>query len=86
MSARLGWLRRSDVERLRALLERARLPVDPPRLGRVRALELMRMDKKVASGRIRLVLLETIGRATLTGDYPQSVLDALLDDTVGAAA
>jgi len=86
MSARLGWLGRSDVGRIRALLGRAGLPADPPRLGRTRALELMRMDKKVASGRIRLVLLEEIGRATLTGDYPQAVLDTLLDDTVGAAA
>ncbi len=85
MSARLGWLGRGDVGRVRALLGRAGLPADPPRLGRERALEIMRMDKKVASGRIRLVLLEAIGRATLTGDYPQTVLDTLLDDTVGQA-
>jgi len=86
MSARLGWLGRRDVGRIRALLQRAGLPSDPPRLGRARVLELMRMDKKVASGRIRLVLLEAIGRATLTGDYPPAVLDSLLEDTVGKVA
>jgi len=86
MSRRLGWLDRASVDRLRALLGRAGLPVDPPRLGRDRALELMRMDKKVAAGQIRLVLLRSIGRATLTGDYPQAVLEALLDEACGEAA
>ena len=86
LSRRLGWLERADVERVRSLLARAGLPVDPPRLGRARALELMSMDKKVAGGRIRLVLLERVGAARLTGEYPQDALESLLDDTVGRAA
>jgi 3-dehydroquinate synthase len=84
-SRRLGWLERADVERVRAVLARAGLPVDPPRLGRSRALELMRMDKKVRAGRIRLVLLERIGSAVCTGDYPDDALEGLLDDQFGSA-
>jgi 3-dehydroquinate synthase len=67
------------------VLARAGLPVDPPRLGRSRALELMRMDKKVRAGRIRLVLLERIGSAVCTGDYPDDALEGLLDDQFGSA-
>ena len=78
LSCRLGWLAPGDVDRVRRLLARAGLPVDPPRLGRQRMLDLMRMDKKVQSGRIRLVLLERIGRAVCTADYPDEVLEDVL--------
>jgi 3-dehydroquinate synthase len=38
----------------------------------------MRVDKKVKGGRLRLVLLETVGRAVLTADYPDAALQATL--------
>ncbi len=85
MSRRLGWLAAADVTRVRELLARAGLPLDPPRFGRERARELMRMDKKVAAGRVRLVLLRTLGAAVFTAEYPDDLLDALLVDTVGVA-
>jgi 3-dehydroquinate synthase len=80
MSCRMGTVPVSLVERLRALLQRAGLPVDAPRVGAARALDYMRVDKKVQSGRVRLVLLRDLGRAIVTGDYP----DALLHDTLAA--
>jgi 3-dehydroquinate synthase len=36
----------------------------------------MHMDKKVLAGTVRLVLLERLGRAIVTGDYTQAALDA----------
>jgi 3-dehydroquinate synthase len=84
-SRRLGWLDRADVERVRSLLARAGLRAEPPPLGRNRALELMRMDKKVRAGRIRLVLLDRIGHAVCTDDYPDDALATLLDDMLGGA-
>jgi len=83
MSLRLGWLAAADVERVRRLLERAGLPVAAPRFGAETALGFMRVDKKVQAGRVRLVLLERIGRAVLTGDYPHEVLDATLEAHFG---
>jgi 3-dehydroquinate synthase len=83
LSRRIGWLDRADVGRIRALLSRAGLPVDPPRFGGDRALELMRMDKKVKAGRIRLVLLERVGGAVCTGEYPDDALAALLRESFG---
>ena len=38
----------------------------------------MKVDKKVSGGRVRLILLEAIGRARLVSDYP----DALLHDVL----
>jgi 3-dehydroquinate synthase len=78
MSARLGWLSRPDVERVRALLDRAGLPVAAPRIGAARAGELMGMDKKVKGGRLRLVLLRRLGEAVVTGDYPDDALQSTL--------
>jgi 3-dehydroquinate synthase len=80
MSQRMGTLEPALVERLRRLLKRAGLPVDPPQIGAARALDYMRVDKKVQSGRIRLVLLQGLGRAVITGDYP----DPALQDTLTA--
>lgn len=78
MSRRLGWLELAALERLTALLARFQLPVQPPAIGAGRALELMNMDKKVAAGRLRLVLLSELGTATVTSDFPPDVLSAVL--------
>ena len=61
----------------------ARHRVDPPRLGAARMLELMAMDKKVKGGRVRLVLPDGIGRASVTTDYAREALEALLAERVG---
>ena len=86
LSCRLGWLRHEDVERVRALLARAGLPVAAPRIGAVRALELMGMDKKVLAGRLRLVLMRSLGEGVVEGDYPADALRATLAAHFGAAA
>jgi 3-dehydroquinate synthase len=80
LSHRMGTLPATVVTRLRALLQRAGLPVEAPRIGAQRALDYMRIDKKVQSGRIRLVLLQGLGRAMITADYP----DPALQDTLTA--
>jgi 3-dehydroquinate synthase len=46
----------------------------------------MRMDKKVAGGRIRLVLTRRLGEGVVTGDYPADALEATLTEHFGAAA
>jgi 3-dehydroquinate synthase len=72
LSRRLGWLADTDVERIRALFARARLPVVGPALTPDRYLELMSVDKKVAAGRIRYVLLRRIGEALVHDEAPES--------------
>jgi len=85
-SQRSGRLAAGDVGRVRGLLARAGLPVDPPRLGRDRMLALLGMDKKVAGGRLRLVLLDAIGAASCTSEFPQDALEKLLEDRAGTGA
>ncbi len=83
LSARTGRLPGGEARRIRELLAAAGLPVDPPRLGAARMLELMGMDKKVAGGRLRLVLLDAIGAAAVTADWPRDALEALLEERAG---
>ncbi len=83
-AARSGRLAAADAARVRALLALSGLPVDPPRVGSRKLLELMGMDKKVRGGRLRLVLPDAIGTASVTADYPQDALRALLEERVGA--
>jgi 3-dehydroquinate synthase len=72
-------LPQADAQRLAALLQRAGLPVDPPRWPLERWRELMGRDKKVESGVIRFVLLEALGRAVVKSGIPESQLQAALD-------
>ena len=78
LSHRLGWLQADEVERIRRLLLAAGLPVEAPRLGAARYLELMGLDKKVVDGSIRLVLQQGIGQAVLTSDYDGAALQQTL--------
>jgi 3-dehydroquinate synthase len=83
LSARIGLLPAADVQRVRTLLQRAGLAIAPPRMGADRALQLMSVDKKVRAGRIRLVLLEALGRARFTADYPDDALASTLAANFG---
>jgi 3-dehydroquinate synthase len=78
LSCRLGMIDAAVKERLRDILAQAGLPTEAPRIGAARAYELMQMDKKVLGGAIRLVLLEKLGRAIVTDQYPKAALEATL--------
>lgn len=79
LSARLGWLKHTDVERVRALFEQAGLPVHGPRMGVEKYLELMGLDKKVQNGRMRFVLLRGLGQAVLSDQVPPELLRQTLE-------
>lgn len=74
MSQRMGWLKAEDVERIDHIFKAAGLPTKAPALGVEKYLDLMGLDKKVTDGKIRLILLQAIGKAVMTGDYPQEKL------------
>lgn len=78
LSRRLGWLDQHAVGRIHELLSRAELPITVPPLGVERYLDLMSADKKVADGRLRLILLEAIGRAFVTAEVPVSEIAAAI--------
>ena len=83
LSRRLGWINQDDQARVRDLVARAGLPLEPPRIGAVRGFELMQMDKKVLAGTVRLVLLERLGRAVVSAAYEADALEATLSEYFG---
>jgi 3-dehydroquinate synthase len=78
LSARLGAVADADVQRLRALLARASLPVEAPALSADRYLALMGRDKKVVAGEMRFVLLDRLGSARVRADVPEAALRSVL--------
>jgi len=78
LSERVGSLAHADAGRLRALLGRAGLPMVAPPLGASNYLELMRRDKKVDRGKVRLILLDRLGSARLRSDVPEEAIEAVL--------
>lgn len=74
LSKRLGWIDQEDFARTRRLYERAGLPVSAPALGEEKYLQLMGLDKKVVGGKIRFVLLKSIGHAVVSADVPEALL------------
>jgi 3-dehydroquinate synthase len=75
LSVDLGWLDVEILHRARHLIERAKLPVDPPKEMTAQSfLDHMAVDKKVLDGNIRLVLLKECGKAVVTSDFDRSKL------------
>jgi shikimate kinase/3-dehydroquinate synthase len=66
LSCRLGYIDRASVQRLRALVAAAGLPVVAPDLGNQRWLELMEVDKKNEGGAIKFILLKPLGSPSIT--------------------
>lgn len=79
LSRRLGWLSDGDLARTVALFKRAGLPTQGPALGAARYLEWMALDKKVSSGRLRLILLEAMGHGVISSDAPESEIRAAIE-------
>jgi 3-dehydroquinate synthase len=85
LSVRTGSLAAVQSARLRKLIERAGLPVVPPRIDQARWLELMALDKKSARGRMRFVLLEGPGRAALKSEVDEALVREVLAASLAAA-
>lgn len=83
-SAKIGRASREDVDRTKALLARLKLPVAPPPVAMPDFLAAMSIDKKVVAGEIRLVLMNGIGDASVTADYPRDEMESLLARQLGA--
>ena len=82
MSARMGWIEPSLVERARRLLAMANLPVELPEGCPLTAEDFssaMAIDKKVADGMLRLILLKgPLGGCVFTGEFDHNALDATI--------
>ncbi|CAM8989284.1 unnamed protein product [Rhodiola kirilowii] len=80
MSYRLGWIDESLVKRVLKILTEAKLPTTPPESVTVETFKsVMAVDKKVADGLLRLILLKgPLGNCVFTGEYDRKALDETL--------
>ncbi|GAB3441408.1 bifunctional shikimate kinase/3-dehydroquinate synthase AroKB [Massilia solisilvae] len=77
LSQRLGYIDSAAVERVRALVKAAGLPVVAPDLGAERWIELMEVDKKNEGGQIKFILLKPLGSPCVTSVARETLLETL---------
>jgi 3-dehydroquinate synthase len=82
LSARLGRAGIAEADRLQRLLNRCGLPTAlPSGLSADALLAAMKLDKKNASGRLRLILWRGVGRAEIAENVDQAAIHAVLTAT-----
>lgn len=81
LSMRLGWLSLADVQRIKAVLHAAQLPVDPPAMRPEDFLTAMMQDKKVLAGQLRLILLQGLGCGVIHRGTDEALLRATLSQS-----
>lgn len=75
LSALIGNLSLTQVERLKTLLQQANLPYQTPNnMFASHFLPLMQRDKKVLKGQLRLILLQDLGQAYVTSEIESSLV------------
>ncbi len=80
LSAQLGWIDSTVVERIRSLIAKANLPIRAPgQITSERFLELMAVDKKVLDGQLRLVLMKSLGESVITAEASAADIRSMLD-------
>lgn len=78
LAQELGMIDAASVKRIEALINAAGLPTGGLQLGADEVVNAMFFDKKVAGGKLRLILPERIGRVTIRNDVPlEAVKDAV---------
>ena len=82
----IGLWPQDSLERMESLFDQLGLPSQVKALDIAKILRVMQSDKKVQSGKVRLVLPTRIGEASLRGDVDPAQIRAALASVVGDAA
>ena len=80
VASKLGLLDAAEVKRLKDLIMRAGLPARLPDLKVGQVMQAMEHDKKVRAGKVRFVLLKSIGKAVVADDVPPSLVEEVLGE------
>lgn len=75
LSRRMKLISDGDVHRIRRIFSQARLPVAAPKMPPEKYVQLMALDKKVESGKMRFIVLNRIGEAVMRADIAPDILN-----------
>ena len=75
---RMGLFDGDLVEQQADVLRAFGLPLSAPGLSPRELMNAMRLDKKVEGGRLRFVLLESLGRAVVRDDVPEELIEEVV--------
>lgn len=78
ISNKMGIFDKGELVRLRCLIKDAGLPTEIRNLEAYRIMQAMKHDKKVADGKVRFVLPETIGKVFITDKVELSLIEDVL--------
>jgi len=74
-----GWITETEVNSIRALLAKAKLPTDPPsEISAEKFKQLMSIDKKVQDGVLHLVLMKSLGESFICSNFDKQALQRVL--------
>lgn len=86
MSAKMGWIEPELVQKVYDIMVKANLPTDLPvdsPMNTEKFLNLMSVDKKVANGQLRLILLKgALGNCVFTGDFDEAAMKETVEEFV----
>ncbi|TET17457.1 MAG: 3-dehydroquinate synthase [Dehalococcoidia bacterium] len=80
ISNKMGILDKNELLRLKSLIERAGLPTRIPKLKVEKIIQAIKHDKKILRGKIRFVLLKSIGSVFITDEVSLSLVEQILVD------
>jgi len=79
LSKEHGWISENDINGMQKLLEKANLPINPPKeINAERFNDLMSIDKKVQDGVLNLILMKSMGESFITNDFDKQALMKVL--------
>ncbi len=78
IASELGILAKDELVRLKSLIRQADLPVKLPELDVEKMTEAIKQDKKIREGKIRFVLLGTIGKVLVSEVSPELIKKVLV--------
>jgi len=90
MSGKSGWIDEALVKRIYDIMIAAKCPVELPVdscMNREMFLKAMSVDKKVANGQLRLILLKgDLGECVFTGEFDEKAMVETIDEFVAECA
>ena len=78
ISNKMGMLSKNELYRMKDVIEKAGLVTKVPEVDIAQLINIMKHDKKVLAGKIRFVLLNSIGKAIMSDIVPLSMVEEVL--------